>query len=135
MTTAPETSVLLARRIEGYLNGPAHELQAVARQHQALPVYTDVGGTLFLNAEGEVLFLDSGNATAGLKPERSREWQLAAKLAAVERFPELADLIPKRPEGVASCAECDGQGKVLNGLLRCGACCGLGWVQPAPHDS
>jgi hypothetical protein len=121
---------LLDRRIEAYLNGPPHELKEAARPHRALPVYVDADGALFLTSDGAVLFKKGNAADAVLTPETSTEWQIVARLAAAERFPELKDLIPARPASAVTCPECDGCGRVLNNMIRCGVCYGLGWEQP-----
>jgi hypothetical protein len=127
MTQPAHVSSLIDRRIEEYLSGPPDELQEAARRHRALPVYADIAGTRFLKPNGAVLFQGSDHAGSDLTPEQSPHWQLVARLAAAERFPELSDLVPIRPPSVPDCPDCEGKGRVLNDMLRCDACYGLGW--------
>jgi len=119
--------------LEEYLKGPVDDMQAAARTHRALPVYADVGGVLFLKTDGDVLFRDSSKMDAGLNPEKSLQWQTIARLAAVERFPELKDLRADASGVYARLPDCGGRGRVLNDALRCDECFGLGWVLPQPN--
>lgn len=110
------------------------EKSQAARVHRALPVYADADGSLFLKSNGEVWFQSSDGANAPLKREESPHWCLVARLAAAERFPELAELVPVRSAAAVNCSDCDGSGHVLNGLVRCGVCYGLGWSE-APSNT
>lgn len=113
----------LRNRIADYLSNPTAEFVDIAREHNALPVYSDMGGTLFLTSAGKVLCLPDGGE---LSEEHSPEWQLIAALCAAEKFPELQYLVPPRPGHAADCEQCSGQRRVMNGF-RCGSCLGLGW--------
>jgi hypothetical protein len=128
MTLPAHLSTLIELRIEQYLTGPADDTRASARTHRALPVYADVDGTLFLTPTGEVLMKRGQDANAPLVPEQSAHARVVALIAAAERFPELAEIIPARPASATTCQDCEGEGKVLNGMIRCGNCSGLGWL-------
>jgi len=124
-------SALIERLIEECLRNSTDSLSKTARAHRALPVYADVSGSLFLKPNGEVWSQSSGSDASSLKLEESPHWCLVARLAAAERFPDLAELVPIRPAAALDCQDCDGCGRVLNGLVRCGVCYGLGWsVEP-----
>jgi hypothetical protein len=125
MLLPTHVSALIERLIEDCLRGSNDSLAKTARAHRVLPVYADVDGSLFLKPNGEVW---SQNADSPLKLEESPHWCLVARLAAAERFPELAELVPIRPSAAVDCADCEGSGRVLNGLVRCGVCYGLGWI-------
>ena len=119
-----DTETQIRRRLAEYLSNPAAEFQDVARIYEALPVYSDVGGTLFLTPRSRILCLPTDSVD--LQEEHSPEWRLVALVRAVEKFPELHPLLPVRPDNAPACAACSGRGSVAGGL-RCGACLGLGW--------
>lgn len=116
------------RLIERWLQTPAPELEEIVRSSRALPVYADLGGTLLLRTDGEILSLphDASSATV----ETASSWKLAALVAAVEKHPELAFLLPARPSEASDCSDCSGRGRITIGTsqARCAQCCGLGWV-------
>jgi hypothetical protein len=118
----------IRRRLAEYLTDPAAEHREVASRFGALPVYADMGGTLFITPSLQILTMrhDEG----AMSEECSPEWRLAAPVAAVERFPELRQLLPTRPSGSLDCSVCAGTGRLLG--ARCGSCIGLGW--PALHS-
>lgn len=119
-----DVEIQIRRRLAEYLSNPAAEFQDVARRYDALPVYSDIGGTLFLTPSSKVLCLPTDSVD--LQEEHSLEWRLVALVRAVEKFPELQPLLPVRPDNAPACAACSGRGSVAGGL-RCGACLGLGW--------
>ena len=129
MLLPTHVSVLIERLIEECVRNSTDSMGETARAHRALPVYADVGGSLFLKANGEVWFQGSESGNSALKLEESPHWCLVARLAAAERFPELAELVTIRPAEAADCPDCEGRGRVLNDLVRCGVCYGLGWSE------
>jgi hypothetical protein len=135
MSLPSHVSALIERLIEECLRSSTELAGKTARAHRVLPVYADMGGSLFLKPNGEVWSQDSESANSVLKLEESPHWCLVARLAAAERFPELADLVPIRPAGAADCSDCDGRGRVLNDLVRCGVCYGLGWSEVRSNTS
>jgi hypothetical protein len=103
--------------------------RAAARATHALPVYLDLGGALCFTTEGGVLHYDWGTETA--EPEHDRDWILVAAVAAAEKYPALADILPARPATAETCSRCHGSGRpalTRDLRLRCGKCFGLGWV-------
>lgn len=122
-------SVLIERLIEECLRSSNDSLTKTARAHRVLPVYADVDGSLFLKPNGEVWSQRSESVDSPLKLEESPHWCLVARLAAAERFPGLAELVPIRPAAAVDCPDCEGCGHVMNGLVRCGVCYGLGWSE------
>jgi hypothetical protein len=129
MLLPAHVSVIIERLIEEYLRNSADSVRESARAHRALPVYADIDGSLFLKPNGEVWFQAGESVGSALKLEESPHWCLVARLAAAERFPELAELVPIRPAGAVDCSDCEGRGRVLNDLVRCGVCYGLGWSE------
>jgi hypothetical protein len=127
MIDTPE--LCLQRRVTEYLSDPAAEFRDVATRFNALPVYSDVGGTLFVTPSLQILSMRSDETV--VVEEHAPQWKLVALIAAAERFPELKQLLPVRPNGVSVCSICLGTGRVEQGL-RCGACFGLGWPAERP---
>ena len=125
--TPPALSRLIEKRLREFISGPADTRQAAARRFGALPVYSDVGGTLLLTPTGQVLLLGE-DVDLNVPPEAPPDWCLVAKIAAVEKFPELSLLLPTRPDAAPNCPVCDGTGRLLEMQARCGTCLGLGWV-------
>ena len=128
MTDSPKLCV--QRRLTEYLRDPTAEFRDVARQFNALPVYSDLGGTLFITTSLQILSIRSDDTIVA--EEHAPQWKLVALVAAAERFPELKQLLPARPSGVVDCAVCSGTGRLAQGP-RCGACLGLGW--PPLHSN
>jgi len=114
---------LIRRRLAEYLSDPASEHHDVARRFDALPVYADMGGTLFITPSLLVLSMKSDEIV--LTEESAAEWKFIALVAATERFPELKPMLPARPDGEPDCAVCAGTGRLYG--ARCGSCFGLGW--------
>jgi hypothetical protein len=127
--TAAETTATIAKCLAGYLANPWDQLNLadLARLHNALPVYADVGGSLFLSPTGAVLRLSHVDDNDRLSPERDPKWQLVAAVAASEKYPELGFLVPQRPASAPACFACGGKGREAQHNMRCGECFGLGW--------
>ena len=104
-----------------------HELRDVAA-FGALPLYSDVGGCLALRPDGRVVQI------VWEKPERSfgdaaPNWRWVALVNGAKTYPELRELLPARPAGAPSCANCEGRGALDDGVI-CGVCFGLGFPLP-----
>lgn len=119
------SQALIRRRLVEYLSDAGAEFREVASQFEALPVYSDLGGTLFITPSLQILTLRTEENILG--EECSPQWRLVALVAAAERFPELSQLLPVRPGNVAPCVTCSGTGRLQQGI-RCGSCFGLGWT-------
>jgi hypothetical protein len=132
--TAPNRSPTVERIVKAlvcaWLDGPdPHDLGPMVRETSALPVYTDMGGTLFIRPDGEILLLCL-NSNEAPQIERDPVWRLTAVVAAAEKYPELRVLLPIRDDNAIECQSCGGRGRVsiFRSELRCGDCCGLGWL-------
>jgi ABC-type transport system involved in multi-copper enzyme maturation permease subunit len=114
--------------------GPTSAERALAKRHQALPVYHDATGVLLLRPSGQVLEVNWAEKSVA-KPVDSHRRQFALVWAA-KRYRELRVLLPRRPWQSADCPACAANGlePSLNGPPRslCRMCAGLGWIsEPA----
>jgi hypothetical protein len=98
----------------------------VAVATNCLPVYTDMGGALLLDTDGTVRCYEWDTLrTTEITDDRQI---VLAIVAAAQEYPDLIDLLPRRPPLATSCSDCSGTGKLFDGKIYCGTCHGLGWV-------
>ena len=108
--------------------------RAIAAELGALPIAGDMGGYLAPRPDGEIL------SCAWQEPREPRaEPEARVRNAALfrgsRRYPELAALVPARPETARTCPHCEGTGEesytrehgISNIVCYCG---GLGWLPP-----
>ena len=98
----------------------AQGCRQVALETRALPVYCDLGGWLVITSGGSILHYD---VNLGEPAER---WKRLALVMAADRYPELEELRPVRPEGARTCHHCNGNGKIRG--CPCATCCAAGWL-------
>ena len=98
--------------------------RTVADAVGALSVYADMGGSLALTPEGEVIHYDFENGATSIPEEKMQKF---ARMRAAKCFPELRDLAPESPDNATSCPVCSGRGEILRGIY-CGKCVGMGWI-------
>ena len=129
MLSASERAAV-ENRLAAFLADPGVKLNLVplARQYNALPVYSDIGGDLFLTLSGEILHLNEGDPKGLPTLETDPVWQLIAAVVASEKYPELAFLRPQRPLSAKDCLKCEGTGHPMSLGFICGECFGLGWL-------
>lgn len=104
-----------------------------------LPVFLDWVGFIGLREDGELLFVswDPPHEAAIVREPHLRR---TAMVAAAEKYPELAALVPQRPPEAEPCAFCGGsgrpmvQGEPVPENVRC-ACGGLGWLLPGERQA
>ena len=106
-----------------------HAFVETVRRLRLWPVYADLGGCMFIGADGQVY--SSDHDLRDVELESHSGWRTTAWVAALKRVPELRALLPVRPEGTPDCPSCDGNGCVKIGTCEvgCGSCWGLGWQQ------
>jgi hypothetical protein len=120
----------LARGVSGA------EVEAVARQFNALPLYAGWVGWGLITADGEVLESnEAGFVSVAVDPLRTMYLVQGS-----ETYPELVALLPTRQASSIDCPLCNASGWVLppNGTLagvRCAECCSLGWVEVPSNTS
>jgi hypothetical protein len=130
--TAPDLRSVIQSLVKGWLASPTRsDLTEAVRGSGALPVYSDMGGTLFLRPDGEILVLGSGPEDDEPRIETDPGWRITAIVVGAEEDPELRPLLPVRPSGTEDCEACAGHGRVHVGEIDhrflCGRCHGLGW--------
>jgi len=116
------TSSIVSRLYEQALVGPQPVAQ-VAQRTKGLPVYLDMGGSLVLTPQGEVLeyVFETDTISSVTEPCSLR----LAAVAAAQRYPELGVLRPPRGE---RCTACHGSGTLHR--VRCAECDGDGYLPP-----
>jgi hypothetical protein len=130
---SPDSQWVIRSLVDRWLVSPPNdpELAETVRTSGALPVYADMGGTLFLRPDGEILVLEH-DSTDAPQIEADPGWNITALVVGAEKYPELAQLLPARPPGTANCEECEGRGAVRLGSIGrdflCGTRHGLGWL-------
>src|SRR5262249_7448115 len=132
---------LIRRLVDEWLRDPDphQDLTEVVRSTGALPLYRDAGGTVLLSPEGEILSQSSDEPPGSTltEVERDPKSRLSALVVGTQKYPELAPLLPQRTNRAKDCGACAGRGGVqigdleIGNLLRCGQCCGLGWLDEA----
>jgi hypothetical protein len=111
---------------------PRDAWAAVACNHDALPLYRDLGGTGCLRTSGEIICLgidDEGPVTT-LDPSM----ELSLLVAGSKKYPWLGALLPVRCPTDRDCPVCRGRGQLLlgqGGSIYCSHCNALGWTNSA----
>ncbi len=77
------------------------ELARIARQHQVLPLWADMGGCIALRPNGQLVFLAWDDPEkvepVGAAGDHDRRMVHAARAAGSRRYPSIAGLAPVRP--------------------------------------
>ncbi|WP_224371702.1 hypothetical protein [Hyalangium versicolor] len=109
--------------------GPLGEdYRSIAIHYGALPLYADIGGCIALKPTGEWLFFHSNqrwNPPEEVEPLDANAWRAQALRVGSKKYPELAEMLPRRPDGARDCEPCSGRGHF--GSRDCAWCGGLGW--------
>ena len=105
------------------------------RQAGGIPLYGTIGSEAALRPDGSVWTYGADNP---LTPDAGSSWREAtgperwgALTLGVARYPEVAQLLPKRPPGAKDCRLCKGSGYIHRDAtgrgVVCPECGGLGW--------
>jgi hypothetical protein len=130
---SPDLQRVIQSLVDRWIASPPNDpvLVKAVRASGAMPVYADMGGTLFLRPDGEILFLDDVSSDAP-QIETNPGWRITAVVVGAEKHPELGRLLPARPPGIGNCEDCEGHARVRIGdidyYFLCGTCHGLGWL-------
>lgn len=126
---------VIEQALSEFFSSPGRQLSRVAKDLGAIPLYRSWTGTVFLDTKGQFLFRDEENHPVTVRVESDRAVQLLALAEGSRRYMSLANLLPPRQDGSATCERCAGEGQITtaNGTsLFCGECHGVGW--PAGPD-
>jgi hypothetical protein len=130
---SPDLRKVIQALVDRWLASPSNDPELARAVHNsgALPVYTDIGGTLFVRPDGEILILEH-DSTGAPRSETDPGWRITAVVVAAEKYPELGGLLPTRPPGATYCQECEGRGRLrvpnFDRDFLCGKCYGFGWL-------
>jgi hypothetical protein len=123
-------STWLREFVERQMAAQASEDPAAAAalaEARGMRLFGTIGAEVFLRPDGTTVALVEGAAG---EPDRwhddTESEHIAALVIARKRFPELEQLLPRRPERAADCSMCAATG-LIQGMV-CGACSGLGWI-------
>ena len=122
---------LVAKLAEAREKYPA----ALSGDGKALLVDGGPGYGAYVSPDGDI-FMETYGLADSSPPTVDRTTHAQAMVVALgsRRIPELAELMPSRPQGARDCQACAGEGwKRLGPDFRfiCEACAGLGWLEAA----
>jgi len=123
----------IERRIAEYLKSDDERLGWVrdaVRRFDFLPLYLGWVSTLGIRADGTMVRWDHEDNPEIVHRLDDPYWSRRALALGARKFPELAELVPRRPPNAVRCDVCAGTGEVRGAShLICG-CGGLGWTIP-----
>ena len=124
---------LIARFLASKDPGRAWVRAGVLRHH-FLPVYLGWVEVLGVRPDGSIVRWMHEDDPERVAPCGSSWERRFAGYQAASQYPELAALMPERPEDAVVCGRCDGSGIVRTPSteLVCG-CGGVGWVIPGEY--
>jgi len=130
----PELSSWIADRVAAFpMKSDAQPwLADVVREFLALPLWLAVGGCYAIRADGELVEFGWDGPSGFVALDDPRLVNLALHQGSL-KFPQLAPLVPTRPEAATTCGHCSGEGKLAvttdPGLEQIVCYCGgLGWL-------
>ena len=121
---------------EPYLIGSENgfDLRGLAAELNALPMFLDFGGCYAIRVDGEIVSF-VWDEPYSLKPENDPRIRNLVLFQGARKYPELDELVPKRPPEAEDCSHCGGTGiEPMNEKLGFDEemiicyCGGLGWL-------
>ncbi len=130
----PPSETLLKLISEWHSEAIASFPGALNRDRTGVMIHGEIGGAAYIRLDGSI----------ELEPwdeDPENPWRsdpnvvYAALVAALKKWPELAELMPDRQPDSEDCLDCGAIGHFNRGLsLLCPSCYGLGW-RPQPNPS
>ena len=99
MTLAPELSIRLETRLDGFLISEAWDprVRTLAGRLRALPLYADMRSCILIRPSGELLEVDSNQDWSGEVSARAATldtaWRRRVLRAGILKYPELQDVL------------------------------------------
>jgi hypothetical protein len=129
-------------RLEEFISDPSPcvakfdepiDVRKVAAELRILPLIFEMGGCYALRSNGEVVSF-SWDDPYNVEVENDARIRNSALFQGSQKYPELSELVPPRPQDARDCSYCKGTG-IVQGLppdfpmerIVC-YCGGLGWV-------
>lgn len=107
-------------------------MRTVAAEMQVLPLMLDMGGCYALRQDGTVISF-SWDDSHDHRVERDARIIRIALFQGSLKYPEISELVPKRPANAENCRHCPGAEKMSEiptlAAFVC-YCGGLGWLLP-----
>lgn len=146
MSVSPALSEKIEAAIKAFLDNPAPyslvfddpiDLKKFAAELNVLPLSINFSTCYAVNSDGEIAVLDFNdeNIYTFLEFERDPRIRSLVLCQGAKRFPDLAELMPIRPNDAVDCKQCEGTGiEPLNKKLGYETevivcwCGGLGWL-------
>lgn len=104
-------------------------VKPAVRQHGFLPLHLGWVAVLGICPDGSFVRWDHDAQPPVVQPLDDPYWERMAICQGVREYPELAPLVPARPESAQTCPDCGGSGEVTGLPLVC-QCGGAGWIIP-----
>jgi|SRR5947209_9111989 len=135
MEIPPELSKQIEQRLSDFIADQSNPdyLRHYAAKFKILPLYLGWTAFLAINPEGEIIYMPTEGEPIVPRVETDPVQRNLALCQGSKRYPELACLIPPKPDGANVCPGCNGTGvhpstsietyKAL--ICRCG---GAGWL-------
>ena len=102
-------------------------LKHLLQQAGGMRLFGTMGADVFLRPDGSTVSLIEGSGTESDHwHDDTADERIAALVIALDRYPELASLLPSRPNDAQDCAGCQGSGRIH--AIVCAKCNGLGWA-------
>src|SRR5262245_24398641 len=135
----PTVTEKIRERLRLYLSGEVQKwtgFDTEARCLDALPILWDLFTIFFLRSDGELFAINFLEAEPKPEIEKDIHSIITVINVATEMFPELKDLLPRRPNDAQDCPDCNGTGRMRiidyygkPASLACPKGMTLGWVR------
>ena len=136
MRVPSESLGVVESALHDYLSRPVFGDRDFAKRFRALPLYAGWEGTTYLTTSGEFWYLNHDIEPPRIETDISVRAKIVALVMASKRHPQLAMLLPNRPDSASDCPQCAGRGEITVGPdfdIVCGHCSGLGWHAKSDH--
>ena len=127
-----EVAAWVAARIEAYADEAPESLRWLAPyvdEHRALPLLVGWTSTAAIKPDGSLVWWSTEGEYESTRPVDEAHDRHIVLAVASKRYPELASVVPVRPEDALMCSGCGGAGGVEGAPEVICMCGGLGWTR------